>query len=124
MEAVVGRTRLPVKLDVVGDDELPPDVQVALYRIAQESLNNIVKYARATQVTIALNLSCCHVDLEISDNGVGFDLSTIKPTSLGLRIMRERAETICAQLQINSAPRNGTQVSVIWDEDGTNEAIP
>ena len=99
-------------MDVVGDDELPPDVQVALYRIAQESLNNIVKYARATQVTIALNLSCCHVDLEISDNGVGFDLSTIKPTSLGLRIMRERAETICAQLQINSAPRNGTQVSV------------
>ncbi len=124
VEAVVGRTRLPVKLDVVGDDELPPDVQVALYRIAQESLNNIVKYARATQVTIALNQSCCHVELEISDNGVGFDLSTIKPTSLGLRIMRERAESIGARFQINSAPGDDTQVSVIWDEDGTNEAIP
>ena len=124
VEAVVGRTRLPVKLDVVGDDELPPDAQVALYRIAQESLNNIVKYARATQVTIALNQSCCHVELEISDNGIGFDLSTIKPTSLGLRIMRERAEAIGARLQISSVPGNGTQVSVIWDEDGTNEAIP
>jgi len=124
VEAVVGRTRLPVNLDVNGDDELPPDVQVALYRIAQESLNNIVKYARATQVTIALNQSCCHVELEISDHGIGFDMSKIKPTSLGLRIMRERAEAIGARLRINSAPGNGTQVSVIWDEDGTIEAIP
>jgi PAS domain S-box-containing protein len=116
VEAVVGRTRLPVILNISGEDQLPPEVQVALYRIAQESLNNIVKYSRATQVDITLSISCCHVEMEISDNGIGFDMAKIKPTSLGLRIMHERAEAIGAELRIDSAPGKGTQVRVVWDE--------
>ena len=68
-EAVIGRARLPIQLDVTGDYEMPPEVKVAFYRIAQESLNNIVKYARATQVEIKLSQECCNVHLEIKDNG-------------------------------------------------------
>jgi PAS domain S-box-containing protein len=117
VEAVVGRARLPVELTVEGDGTLPPDVQVALYRIAQESLNNIIKYARATQVNVKLTLSCCQVELEITDNGIGFDPATIKPTSMGMRIMHERAEIIGADFKVTSQPGQGTTVNAIWTEE-------
>ncbi len=120
-EAVIGRARLPVHLDVKGDYEMPPEVKVAFYRIAQESLNNVVKYARATQVEIILNQVCCNVHLGVRDNGIGFDPASIKPTSLGMRIMRERAEAIHAHFNVNSTPGQGTTVSLDWNED---ELIP
>ena len=120
-EAVIGRARLPVSLSVKGDYELPPDIKVTFYRIAQESLNNIVKYSRARQVEIKILLDCCNVHLEIKDDGIGFDLANIKPTSLGMRIMRERAEVIGAKLKVSSTPGGGTTVIVDWNED---ELIP
>jgi signal transduction histidine kinase len=120
-EAVIGRARLPVQLDVRGEYEMPPEVKVAFYRIAQESLNNVVKYARATQVEIKLIQECCDVHLEIQDNGIGFDQASIKPTSLGMRIMRERAEVIHAHLSVNSSPGQGTKVILDWNEE---ELIP
>lgn len=120
-EAVIGRARLPIRLDKTGEYEMPPDIKVAFYRIAQESLNNIVKYARATQVEIQLRLECCNVHMEIKDNGIGFDPSSVKPTSLGMRIMRERADAIHAHLKISSTPGQGTTVSLDWNED---ELIP
>jgi PAS domain S-box-containing protein len=120
-EAVIGRARLPVHLDVTGEYEMPPDVKVAFYRIAQESLNNIMKYARASQVKIQLRLECCNVHMEIRDNGIGFDPSAIRPTSLGMRIMRERAEAIHACLNISSSPGQGSTVSLNWNE---NDLIP
>jgi signal transduction histidine kinase len=85
-----------------------------MYRIAQESLNNVVKYARATRVEIKVRLEAGQVHMEIRDNGVGFDSTCVKPTSLGLRIMRERAEAIHAQLQVLSQPGLGTTVSLEW----------
>jgi signal transduction histidine kinase len=120
-EAVIGRARLPIHLEVKGDYEMPPEVKVAFYRIAQESLNNVVKYARATQVEIKFRQECCNVHLEIQDNGIGFDQASIKPTSLGMRIMRERAEAIRAHFKVSSLPGRGTTVSVDWNED---ELIP
>lgn len=119
-EALVGRTRLPIDLTIEGEGRLPPEVQIAFYRIAQESLNNVVKYARAKQVRIHLQISCCKALLDISDDGIGFDSSHTKPTSLGMRIMRERAEAIGARLRIHSKPGNGTKVSVSWEQKGTN----
>lgn len=116
-EAVIGRARLPVEVSVEGNYDLPPDIKVAFYRIAQESLNNVVKYARASQVWIKVRQECCKVHLSITDNGVGFDPSGVKPTSLGMRIMRERAEGIHAHFKIESAPDQGTTVSVDWNED-------
>lgn len=116
-EAVIGRARLPVDLVVEGNYELPPDIKVAFYRIAQESLNNIVKYSHASQVEIQIKLDCCNVHLEVKDNGVGFDPASIKPTSLGMRIMRERAEAIRAHFNVSSVPGQGTTVLVDWNED-------
>jgi signal transduction histidine kinase len=113
-EAVMGRQGLPICLDVAGDCEIPCDVKVEMYRIAQESLNNVVKYARATRVEIKVRLEVGQVHMEVRDNGIGFDPSYVKATSLGLRIMRERAEAIHADLQVTSQPSFGTTVSLEW----------
>jgi PAS domain S-box-containing protein len=116
-EAFIGRSRLPITLTIEGECQLPPDVQIAFYRVAQESLNNVFKYARATQVNVRLFLSPSSVHLETRDNGIGFDMSTAKPTSLGMGIMRERAEAIGADLQISSTPGSGTCVELTWNEN-------
>ena len=115
-EAFIGRSRLPITLTIEGERTLPPDVQITFYRVAQESLNNVFKYARATQVDVKLFLSPPSVHLAICDDGMGFDLSTIKPTSLGMRIMRERTEAIGADLRIFSSPGSGTCIEVLWKE--------
>jgi PAS domain S-box-containing protein len=116
-EAFIGRSRLPIKLSIEGDCKLPPEVQVACYRIAQESLNNVFKYARATQVDVNLFITSSCVRFVVCDNGIGFDMSSMKPTSLGLRIMRERAEAIGAEFQISSTPGAGTCVELTWNEN-------
>lgn len=116
-EAFIGRSRLPITLTMEGECQLPPEVQIAFYRVAQESLNNVFKYARATQVNVRLFLSPSSVHLETRDNGMGFDISMIKPTSLGTRIMRERAESIGADLHISSHPGSGTCVEMTWHEN-------
>jgi PAS domain S-box-containing protein len=116
-EAFIGRSRLPIKMNIEGDCPLPPEVQVAVYRIAQESLNNVFKYARATQVNVNLFTTADTVHFETCDNGIGFDMSMSKPTSIGMRIMRERAEAIAADFQINSALGAGTCVSVTWHQN-------
>jgi signal transduction histidine kinase len=113
-EAVSGRKGLPIHLHMDGDCEIPCDVKVEMYRIVQESLNNVVKYARATEVEINARFQAEHVHMTIQDNGIGFDPTFVKPTSLGLRIMSERAESIQAQLQIASQPGLGTTISLDW----------
>lgn len=116
-EAFIGRSRLPITLSIEGEHELPPEVQIAIYRIAQESLNNVFKYARATQVDVNLFLSPSSVRFEVCDNGIGFDLSASKPTSLGMRIMRERAVAIGADFQIQSTLGSGTCVELTWNKN-------
>lgn len=116
-EAFIGRSRLPIELHIEGDYELPPEVQVAFYRIAQESLNNVFKYARAARVDVNLFISPSSVHFETCDNGIGFDMSASKPTSLGMRIMRERAEAIGADFHISSTLGSGTCVEVTWNQD-------
>ncbi len=115
-EALTGRGRLPITLMMEGERLLPPEVQVAFYRIAQESLNNVFKYARATQVNVSLYLTSTGVHLNLCDNGIGFDMASIKPTSLGMRIMHERAEAVGADLSINGKPGSGVSVEVVWNE--------
>lgn len=116
-EAFIGRARLPIKLNIEGNGRLPPEVQVACYRIAQESLNNVFKYARATEVNVNLFLTPTSVRFEVQDNGIGFDLANTRPTSLGMRIMRERAEAIGAEFRVISKPGTGTCVEVSWIEN-------
>jgi PAS domain S-box-containing protein len=113
-DAMMGRTRMPVTTTVVGECPLPADVQIALYRIAQEALNNITKHARASQAKVSLHCKSGQVKLRISDDGRGFDLDAAEPHQMGLRIMRERAQAIGVTLQIKSQPGHGTRIEVDW----------
>lgn len=113
-EATMSRKNIAIRLDAVGDAQLEPNNQVAIYRIAQEALNNVAKHSQATEVTVELRYDRHHVDLSISDNGRGFDPNVVRPSALGLKIMRERADSIGARIQISSTPNQGTRVFVSW----------
>ena len=114
--AVSGQTRVPIRLAVEGDMLLKPEMQVALYRIAQEALNNMAKYARASQAWVGLRCGAASGQLEVADDGCGFDVeaATAAPEHLGLGIMRERAEAIGAHFALESLPGQGTRVCVRW----------
>jgi signal transduction histidine kinase len=123
-ESITGRARVPVTVEVEGECALPPEVKVALYRIAQEALNNVAKHAGASQASVSLHYippdvggergGAGVVELRISDDGRGFDPEGIPPESLGLGIMRERAEAIGATLIVRSEVGHGVEVVVEW----------
>ncbi len=108
------RKILTVSSEVDSGLTLPAEVKLAFYRIAQESLNNLTKYSQATDVRIFYGLKNGAVELRIEDNGRGFDITTVPSTSLGLNIMRERAEGVRASLQIRSQVGAGTAIAVTW----------
>ena len=91
---------------------LPPQVEVGLFRIAQEALNNVAKYARASQAEIELSDDDEFMRMTLTDDGVGFDPQTVfaDTTHWGLAIMRERARALDATLEIQSAPDAGTKI--------------
>jgi two-component system nitrate/nitrite sensor histidine kinase NarX len=115
-EAVTGRARIPIQVQIQGQCTLEPEVRVALYRVAQEALNNVAKHSRASQVNVTLDCHPARAELVIKDNGRGFIMEGIKPNNLGLKIMQERTEAIGADLEIDSQVDHGTQVKVIWEE--------
>lgn len=110
------RTRAGVSVDVGvdGDRELPPDVHVALYRVAQEALNNVVKHAGATHVDMHLRFAEDLVELTVADDGRGFDADSVAAGHLGLRIMHERAQAIGADLEVGAREGGGTRLKLVW----------
>jgi PAS domain S-box-containing protein len=106
------RHNLDVRVDLCAEPDLPLDVKVALYRVAQEAQNNIVKHARAQQVEVRLQCDRSAVTLDVCDDGVGFDPDGAFPGHLGLRSMRERVERLGGTLQIESAPGKGARIQV------------
>lgn len=93
--------------------ELPTNVETALFRIAVEALNNALKHAAASEVAVRLRLEPDRLRLEVEDDGRGFDPETQRTAGgLGLTSMRERAEQIGADLEIQSAPGIGCTVRV------------
>jgi signal transduction histidine kinase/ligand-binding sensor domain-containing protein len=121
-EAATGRTDVAIAVRQDGEPALPRDVHVALYRIAQEALNNIIKHARADRATISLRCDPCgdagdgqqQVTLSVSDDGCGFDPGRVLPDHMGLGIIHERAERIGAELDIESELGRGTEVMIRW----------
>ncbi|MDZ7705292.1 MAG: PAS domain-containing protein [Trueperaceae bacterium] len=111
-EALRYRHSLGLELTLGDEPDLPLATKQTLYRIAQEALHNIVKHARARQVSIELRHSPDQTRLVIGDDGVGFDPNGDFPGHLGLVSMRERAEAIGADLQLQSSPGHGTRLSV------------
>jgi GAF domain-containing protein len=114
-------------ISLMADEYHPQGVnhEEAFFRIAQESLNNIIKHAQATQVAIAVAATPSEVRLVVCDNGVGFALETpVTPTlsahqgGLGLQTMRERATAIHGVLTITTAPGQGTRVEVVAATSG------
>jgi len=112
--AFTGRTNIPVKVTVVGQGVLPADVQVAIYRICQETLNNIAKHAAATNVEIHLKHEDTDLELKIHDDGRGFDPEQTTSGHYGLSMMHERAQGVGAQLAITSQPGHGTELIIHW----------
>jgi len=112
-EAIRSRKRMAIGIEIDGDFGLEPEVKLALYRITQEALNNIAKHSNARKANVRLVCTEQRIDLTIEDNGTGFDQDEVRPTSLGLHIMRERAEEIGAELTITSRLDEGTCLHLI-----------
>lgn len=104
------RTELEATLTCNVDEiQLPPEVSTAMFRVLQESLTNILKYAQATKVCVELFADDENITLEIQDNGIGIDPTDLqKSTSFGVRGMKERAQTLGGWLDINSGRGQGT----------------
>jgi signal transduction histidine kinase len=87
--------------------------QLTIYRMVQESLTNIGKYAQATEATIVLKNYTNHVIVEVADNGKGFDTKTMRPATHGLAGMRHRVEAASGKLTVVSAPGQGTRLTAM-----------
>ncbi len=127
------RTELKVKVDVEGDEgPVSSALKIAIFRIVQEALNNIIKHAQAKGVNIRLEYRNNKVFVSIRDDGVGFDLNVVRIShsrrpSLGLAGMQERAALLGGDVKIQSSPGQGTLVeavlplrseeSEVWDEN-------
>jgi PAS domain S-box-containing protein len=109
--------RVDVDAEAPSEKRLPPQIEVALFRIAQEALTNIGKYAGAKSVFVGLTFPDSSAELVVRDDGVGFDLDNVPgPTregGLGLYGMRERAELLGGSLTIDTAPGRGTTITVV-----------
>ena len=113
LDTVERRAGIEAQLSVQGELDLPKKNEEELYRIAQEALNNSLKHAAATAVTVRIATEGGLLTMEIADNGRGFDLDSAADTGgIGLSSMQERAEKLNSDLQIVSIPEKGTRVQV------------
>lgn len=115
-DAANGRALVPIKFHYEGERDIPEPQKITLYRITQEAINNIIKYAKAEQVRVELIQTQNFVEIAIRDNGIGFDQNEVEPFRMGLRIMQERAAAIDAELRVVSKPGEGTNVTITWCE--------
>lgn len=117
--ALVSQTLVNITLDLTPTPalNLPPEVHVTFYRVAQEALNNIVKHAQAKNITVNLHpVAPDGLTLDIWDDGHGFENDQTLSGKFGLEIMRERAKQIQARLTISSQPGSGTRVVLTWPD--------
>ncbi|MBF6612255.1 MAG: GAF domain-containing sensor histidine kinase [Chloroflexi bacterium] len=100
---VSDRFGLKVRVEVKGQRRLPLHIEKALFRVAQEALNNVVKHANATEALVTLSTQDDWISMAIEDNGVGIEQDVYKPTTLGLTSMRERVEQLSGHFEIGPA---------------------
>jgi PAS domain S-box-containing protein len=141
--AFTGRTNVPASVTIAGEHVLSAGIQVALYRICQEALNNIAKHAGAGRVEIVLQydtgaaevspsfphagspheIVVSSVEMRIRDDGHGFEPARSSTTGhFGLGMMREHAEAVGAGLTVTSRPGHGTEIAVRWQAIPEQEA--
>ena len=111
-------TNMPVEFQRLGTEvRLNANVELALYRIAQESLNNVSRHSEASQAYLSVSFTSQQVSLQVRDNGKGFEVpkspAEFAPSGhFGLLGLHERAELIGARLEIQSSPGQGCQVTI------------
>jgi len=112
------QTGLPTRLQVDGEGlPLPADVQVQVLHVVQEALSNVRKHAGASQVWLSVQQHP-RWRIEVRDDGHGFEPEAGAPddSHVGLRIMRERAAGVGAEVQVHSAAGAGTRVVLQWPQ--------
>jgi signal transduction histidine kinase len=117
-EAMMARTHMSISLTTAGNCLPPVNVQIALYRITQEALNNIYKHAQAGRAWVNLRCSPEGVTVRVTDDGRGINTTTGPVHQMGLKIMHERAAAIGANLTIRNREEQGTEVMVDWQATG------
>jgi signal transduction histidine kinase len=93
-------------------------VRVALFRIAQEALQNVNRHSGATEAWVMLDTAEAVVRLSVRDNGHGFDEAKVTPEHFGLAMMRERGEDAGVEVTVESAPGAGATVKAVWRNAG------
>jgi signal transduction histidine kinase len=110
------RYGIPCPVRVTGQpSRLAPDSEIAVYRIVQEALNNVAAHAQAQRVQIKIESRSGRLRVGIEDDGVGFDYEGVlveAPGQMGLIGMRERAQSLGGQVEVQSAPGQGTRVAL------------
>ena len=102
-----------------------PGIEIAVYRICQESLNNIVKHSNATEASIELYNRHSHILIVIQDNGTGFDIKETSKSKAGSGLLniQERAELLGGRVQMESQPQNGTEIIIEIPIRKTNDFL-
>lgn len=112
LAAVEGRSDVQARLLADETIRLPLAVEEALYRIAQEALNNALRHAHSANVTVYLGREDGQVVLEVIDDGCGFDPQAVGADRMGLANIRARAAAVGGEFKIHSAPGHGTRLKV------------
>jgi signal transduction histidine kinase len=112
------RLQVPVHTELVAL-RLSPDADLAVYRLVQEALTNIGKYARARQVRVSLARSAQGVEVQVVDDGAGFDPAASLAGHHGLAGMRFRVESLGGRMSVSSAPGRGTTLRALLPHDAT-----
>ncbi|MBN1889608.1 MAG: GAF domain-containing protein [Thermoflexales bacterium] len=123
LAAVEGRANVQARLLADETIRLPQPVEVALYQITCEALNNALRHARAASVSVCLSREGEAVLLEIVDDGCGFDPATLSPGGMGLANMRARIEEIGGRLDIVTQPGRGTQVKMMVESRDASREV-
>jgi signal transduction histidine kinase len=122
-EGLSSRGRLAVRVKGNDTERLPKPIEVAIYRVAQEALNNVLKHASATRVVVALRRSATSIRCAIRDDGVGFDVAATLASpdrrGLGLIGVRDRLASVGGTLAIRSVPGRGTELLAIVPVEGS-----
>ncbi|MCB0254280.1 MAG: GAF domain-containing sensor histidine kinase [Anaerolineae bacterium] len=114
VEAVDRQNGLRASLELIGAARpLPPRVEIGLYRIAQEALNNVARHAGARICRVRLTTTPGEVRLLVADDGAGFDTNEVSDGRLGLVGLNERARLLHGQLRLETSPGAGTAVEVV-----------
>jgi PAS domain S-box-containing protein len=118
VDGLQSRTHTQIIASVMNDRVFPADVQVALYRIAQEALNNVIKHAAAEHAVVGLYCDGGRATLRIWDDGCGFNPEVHAAGGFGLNNLRERAQQLNGTFDLTTTPDQGTEIVVIWNDQG------